>query len=53
MGKEEDFERLWESSNYIKRQQYRQKLMQWVMQLKLEPTKENCKSYWMGELKGR
>jgi len=50
MGKEEDFERLWESGNYVKRQQFRNRITQWVIQLKLEPTKENCKRYWLGEL---
>ena len=32
MTKEEDFEKLWESSNYVKREQFRVKLMQWVRQ---------------------
>ena len=50
MGKQEDFERLWESGNFIKRQQFRNRMMQWVRVLKLEPTKENCLRYWMGKL---
>ena len=51
MGKAEDFERLWNSSNYVKQEQFRNKIMQWVKVLKVEPTKENCKRYWLGELK--
>ena len=53
MGKEEEFERMWESSNHVKRERFRNKLSQWVTLLKVEPTKENCKKYWMGELRGR
>lgn len=52
MGKEEDFERLWEGKgNKLKGIRFRNKIMQKVRQKGYEPTKENCKSYWLGGLK--
>ncbi|MEW5761201.1 MAG: hypothetical protein AB1779_10610, partial [Candidatus Thermoplasmatota archaeon] len=52
MGKEEDFERLWEGKgNKLKAIRFRNKIMQKVRQKGYEPTKENCKSYWLGGLK--
>ncbi|MEW6070244.1 MAG: hypothetical protein AB1485_06460 [Candidatus Thermoplasmatota archaeon] len=50
MGKEEDFERLWNDTR-IKGLKFRNWVQQKVKVLNFEPTKENCKLYWLGKLK--
>ncbi|MGC8913083.1 MAG: hypothetical protein ACP5JR_05060 [Thermoplasmata archaeon] len=50
MTKEEDFERLWNSSNYTKANKFRNWVMQKTRVRGLEPTMENCKKYYCGML---
>jgi len=51
MGKEEDFERLWEGvHNPNKARIFRNKLTQKVRHRGIKPTRENCKAYYCGEM---
>ncbi|MDI6707737.1 MAG: hypothetical protein QMD21_04115 [Candidatus Thermoplasmatota archaeon] len=50
MGKEEDFERLW-NNDKIKGLKFRNWIQQKVRARGYESTKENCKLYWLGKLK--
>ncbi len=50
MGKEEDFERLWEGQhNPNKARLFRNKLTQKVKHKGIKPTRENCKAYYCGQ----
>lgn len=50
MTKEEDFERLWNSPNYAKACKFRNWVMQKTRVRGLEPTKDNCKKYYCGQI---
>ncbi|MCX8173535.1 MAG: hypothetical protein N3F63_02845 [Thermoplasmata archaeon] len=50
MTKEEDFERLWNSPNYAKACKFRNWVMQKTRVRGLEPTKENCRKYYSGQI---
>lgn len=50
-AKREDFERMWNTDNLAKRNQFRNYLKNKLMQIRVPFTEENARGYWMGELK--